>query len=191
MNIQGWFPLGWTDLTTLLPKGFSKMHTPYCINVKSNWDQLGKSQLYRATYRTCFSVFGGFGKVSKVQEDIRHLSGKITIKCETKIRKEKTKKPRGKSKLNNATGTLGSGLLTVRVNGSCGQRYSAMRTQAAWLEHCHWAEWHMVAYFACLWAIVDAANLIIKELCSKGFVNWGITVMLQMVYKRCWWNWKV
>ena len=47
------------------------------------------------------------------------------------------------------------------------------------------------ACFACLWAIVNAANLIIKELCSKGFVNWGITVMLQMAYKRYWWNWRV
>ena len=43
MNIQGWFPLGWTGLTSLLSMGLSRVfsNTPVLIVLTGNWSVLG------------------------------------------------------------------------------------------------------------------------------------------------------
>lgn len=103
----------------------------------------------------------------------------MTIRCKTNI----GKKSRGKKKLTSSMG-IPRLISWANANGS----YVFWCLPCAYMP-LYWNlvnEWKatLVACFSCLWAIVSAANWIIKVLCFKDDVNWGVTAVLQMAYKN-------
>lgn len=94
------------------------------------------------------------------------------------------KSSRGKKKVTSSVGILKLVPLAVHANSTyvpwCLLNWNLVTDQNDTLMAC----------ILCLWAIVSAANWIIKALCSKDCVNWDITAKLRWLVNH-WWNWKV